>query len=136
MNHVKRQRQPFPGVRESLLVHVPRQAIQRAGARMEFGRKPSRHRLEQGPRLGIDAVEVLQRVDDGTLITLENLRVLFDRLFVGRQGSVPVFVELTESDGTTVVLRSGRYRVAFDEALTHDCEALLGTGHARYGARL
>ncbi len=65
-----------------------------------------------------------------------DVRDQLDRLFVGRAGPVPVFVELTESDGTTVVLRSGRYRVAFDEALTHDCEALLGTGHARYGARL
>jgi DNA polymerase-3 subunit alpha len=64
------------------------------------------------------------------------VRAELDRLFSARTGPLPVFVELTEPDGTTVVLRSGRYRVAFDEALRRDCDALLGSGRSRFGARL
>jgi hypothetical protein len=66
----------------------------------------------------------------------EPLKLELDRLFTGRTGPLPVFVELVEPDGTTVVLRSGRYRVAFDDRLRADCDALLGPGRARYGARL
>ena len=53
-----------------------------------------------------------------------------------RIGPLPVFVEITEPDGTTVVLRSGRYRVAHDEGLRDACDALLGPGRSRFGARL
>jgi hypothetical protein len=59
-----------------------------------------------------------------------------DRLFTARTGPLPVFVELTEPDGTTVVLRSGRYRVAWDETLRAECDALVGPGRSRFGARL
>jgi len=66
----------------------------------------------------------------------ESVKVELDRLFSERVGSLPVYVELVEPDGTSVVLRSGRYRVAFDESLRDACEALLGPGRARYGVRL
>ncbi|MGH7724819.1 MAG: DNA polymerase III subunit alpha [Candidatus Eiseniibacteriota bacterium] len=66
----------------------------------------------------------------------ESVREGLDRLFSTRPGPLPVFVEVTEPDGTTVVLRSGRYRVAFDEALRAECDALVGPGRSRYGARL
>jgi hypothetical protein len=66
----------------------------------------------------------------------EGVRAELDRLFTDRTGPLPVFVEITEPDGTTVVLRSGRYRVAFDERLREACDALLGPGRSRYGARL
>jgi DNA polymerase-3 subunit alpha len=66
----------------------------------------------------------------------ESVREGLDRLFSTRPGPLPVFVEVTEPDGTTVVLRSGRYRVAFDEALRAECDALVGAGRSRYGARL
>jgi DNA polymerase-3 subunit alpha len=66
----------------------------------------------------------------------ESVRAGLDRLFTARTGPLPVFVELTEPDGTTVVLRSGRYRVAWDESLRAECDALVGTGRSRFGARL
>ncbi len=66
----------------------------------------------------------------------EAVREGLDRIFNARTGPLPVFVELIEPDGTTVVLRSGRYRVAFDEALRAECDALVGPGRSRYGARL
>jgi hypothetical protein len=47
-----------------------------------------------------------------------------------------VYVEMTEPDGTTVVLKSGRYRVAFDEGLRDAIDALLGPGRSRFAARL
>jgi DNA polymerase-3 subunit alpha len=66
----------------------------------------------------------------------ESVREGLDRLFTARTGPLPVFVELTEPDGTTVVLRSGRYRVAWDESLRAECDALVGPGRSRFGARL
>jgi DNA polymerase-3 subunit alpha len=66
----------------------------------------------------------------------DSVRFELDRLFTTRTGPLPVFVEITEPDGTTVVLRSGRYRVAFDEGLRDACDALLGAGRSRFGARL
>src|SRR5689334_181366 len=39
----------------------------------------------------------------------ESVRAELDRLFSTRVGPLPVYVEMTEPDGTTVVLRSGRY---------------------------
>jgi DNA polymerase-3 subunit alpha len=66
----------------------------------------------------------------------EGVRAELDRLFTARTGPLPVYVEMTEPDGTTVVLRSGRYRVAFDEGLRDACDALLGPGRARFAARL
>ncbi len=66
----------------------------------------------------------------------EGVRVELDRLFTTRTGPLPVFVEITEPDGTTVVLRSGRYRVAFDEGLRDACDTLLGPGRSRFGARI
>ena len=66
----------------------------------------------------------------------ETVRAGLDRLFTARTGPLPVFVELTEPDGTTVVLRSGRYRVAWDETLRAECDALVGAGRSRFGARL
>jgi DNA polymerase-3 subunit alpha len=66
----------------------------------------------------------------------EAVRAGLDRLFTSRTGPLPVFVELTEPDGTTVVLRSGRYRVAFDDLLRAECDALVGPGRSRFGARL
>jgi DNA polymerase-3 subunit alpha len=66
----------------------------------------------------------------------ESLRGELERLFTTRTGPLPVFVEITEPDGTTVVLRSGRYRVAFDEGLRDACDALLGPGRSRFAARL
>ena len=64
------------------------------------------------------------------------LRDRLDRVFSSRTGPLPVFVELTEPDGTTIVLRSGRYRVAWDPALLADCDAVVGPGRSRFGARL
>jgi DNA polymerase-3 subunit alpha len=66
----------------------------------------------------------------------QGVREGLDRLFMTRTGPLPVFVELTEPDGTTVVLRSGRYRVAWDESLREACDALVGPGRSRFGVRL
>ena len=66
----------------------------------------------------------------------ETLRSRLDRLFSSRTGPLPVFVELTEPDGTTIVLRSGRYRVAWDPTLLAECDAVVGPGRSRFGARL
>ncbi len=64
------------------------------------------------------------------------LRDRLDAVFSSRTGPLPVFVELTEPDGTTLVLRSGRYRVAWDPALLAACDAVVGPGRSRFGARL
>ncbi len=64
------------------------------------------------------------------------LRDRLDAVFSSRSGPLPVFVELTEPDGTTLVLRSGRYRVAWDPALLAACDAVVGPGRSRFGARL
>ncbi|MEP7029038.1 MAG: DNA polymerase III subunit alpha, partial [Candidatus Eisenbacteria bacterium] len=64
------------------------------------------------------------------------VRAELDQLFTSCVGPLPVFMELTEPDGTTVVLRSGRYRVALDEGLRDACDALLGAGRSRFAARL
>ena len=69
---------------------------------------------------------------DGEPRTREEL----DRIFTTRTGPLPVYVEMTEPDGTTVVLKSGRYRVAFDEELRAAIDALLGPGRSRFAARL
>ncbi|MEO6462836.1 MAG: DNA polymerase III subunit alpha, partial [Candidatus Eisenbacteria bacterium] len=66
----------------------------------------------------------------------ETVRARLDQLFTTRTGPLPVFVELTEPDGTTVVLRSGRYRVAWDEGLRAECDALVGPGRSRFGVRV
>jgi len=64
------------------------------------------------------------------------VREELDRIFTTRTGPLPVYVEMTEPDGTTVVLKSGRYRVAFDESLRDAIDALLGPGRSRFAARL
>jgi DNA polymerase-3 subunit alpha len=66
----------------------------------------------------------------------ETVREELDRIFTTRTGPLPVYVEMTEPDGTTVVLKSGRYRVAFDEGLRDAIDALLGPGRSRFAARL
>jgi DNA polymerase-3 subunit alpha len=59
-----------------------------------------------------------------------------DRVLAAHAGEVPVYLHVLESGGRRTVLRSRKYRVAAEDAVTLDLAALLGPGSARWAPRL
>jgi DNA polymerase-3 subunit alpha len=59
-----------------------------------------------------------------------------DQVLAAHAGEVPVYLHMLESGGRRTVLRSRKYRVAAEDAVTVDLIALLGPGSARWAPRL
>jgi len=59
-----------------------------------------------------------------------------DQVLASHAGEVPVYLHVVESGGRRTVLRSRKYRVVAEDAVTVDLTALLGPGSARWAPRL